>query len=321
MNFVNKGKEINIQIAHNPKDILVLVLMGGREEEREVSLMSGRLILDALTNKGYKTRALELSRDLRELMDIKKINPDIVFNALYGKKGEDGVVQGFLEALSISCTHSGVTASAIAGDKLYSKNIFESYGIKTPKFIATKWDQIIDSHPIKRPYVIKPRDEGSSLGIYIIKEKSPPIGAFLSVWPYNNNIIVEEFIYGTEVSIFILGNDVLAPISVHPTQERFFDYQKKYTINDTEYFIPAKIPHQFIELAKSNAFKVHTILGLKGVSGFDFIYDHNREELYLLEVNTHPGLTSFSLLPKVAKYHNINYGDICACLIEESLKK
>ena len=174
---------------------------------------------------------------------------------------------------------------------------------------------------MKRPYVIKPRDEGSSLGIYLVKRESPPIGAMLSSWPYNDNIIVEEFIDGIELSVFILGNNVLTPISIHPPQDKFFDYQNKYTINDTRYFIPAKVPDNIIELAKNNAFKVHKILNLGGVSGYDFIYDYNRKELYLLEVNTHPGLTKFSLLPKVAKYHHINYEDICACLIEESLNK
>lgn len=318
---MNKGKKIKIEITHNPKDILVLILMGGREEERKISFMSGHLILDALTSKGYQIRTLELSRDMNELINIKKLNPDIIFNSLYGKKGEDGVVQGFLEALGLNCTHSGVTAAAIAGDKLYSKNIFESYGIKTPKFIATKWDKIIDSHPMKKPYVIKPRDEGSSLGIYIVKDQSPPIGTILTTWPYNHNIIVEEFIYGTELSTFILGNNCLTPISIHPAREKFFDYQRKYTINDTKYSIPAKVPNKIIELAKNNAFKIHEILNLRGVSGFDFIYDHNREELYLLEVNTHPGLTEFSLLPKVAKYHSIDYEDICTCIIEESLKQ
>jgi D-alanine-D-alanine ligase len=318
---MEKERKIKLKISHNPKEIFVVVLMGGRKEEREISLMSGRLVIDALINKGYKTEALELSCDMNELINIKKLNPDIVFNSLYGKKGEDGVVQGFLEALGLKYTHSGVTASAIAGDKLYSKNIFESHGIKTPKFISTKWDQIVDSHPIKRPYVVKPRDEGSSLGIHLIKEGSPPIGSFLSIWPYNHNIIVEEFISGTELSTYVLGDNVLTPISIHPPEEKLFDYQNKYTINNTKYSIPPKVSDKIVELAKNTAFKVHRILGLGGVSGYDFIYDHKSNELYLLEVNTHPGLTEFSLLPKVAKYHYINYEDICACLIEESLKK
>lgn len=318
---MNKRNKISIKITHNPEDTLVLVLMGGREEEREISLMSGRLILNALKNKGYRTESIELSNDMNELMKVKNLNPDIVFNSLYGKKGEDGVVQGFLEALGLKYTHSGVTASALAGDKLYSKNIFESYGIKTPKFINIKWEQVASSHPMKRPYVIKPRDEGSSLGIYLVKEGSPPIGTILSSWSYNDNIIVEEFIEGTELSVLILANNVLTPISVHPPKESFFDYEKKYSINDTKYIIPAKVPENIIELAKSNALKVHKIMDLGGVSGYDFIYDHSKEELHLLEVNTHPGLTKFSLLPKVAKHHDIDYEDICVCLIEESLKK
>lgn len=314
-------KEINIKITHTPEDILVLVLMGGRKEERDISLMSGHLVLNTLRRKGYKTVAVELSADMNELSEIKKFNPDVVFNSLYGKKGEDGVVQGFLESLEINYTHSGVTASAIAGDKLYSKNIFESYGIKTPKFIASKWNQIMDSHPMERPYIVKPRDEGSSLGVYLIKENSPPIGALLPTWPYSNDIIVEEFIQGTELSAYVLGDTVLTPISVHLPDDNFFDYKTKYTENDTTYCIPAKVPDKIIELAKNNALIIHKILKISGISGYDFIYDNNKDELYLLEVNTHPGLTAYSMLPKVAKYHNISYEDICSCLIEESLNK
>jgi D-alanine-D-alanine ligase len=287
------------------------VLMGGISSEREVSLKSGQAIYKALSNLHYNVVALDVAQDPSEL--LKRHEIEFVFIALHGGHGENGAIQGLLDVMGIPYTGSGVLASAIAMDKEASKKIFAYHGLPTPPFkILYKQNASLEhlssliEFPL--PWVVKPATEGSSIGVSIVKNETQLVEAIQQAFDYCPTIVVEKFIQGQEVQIGILGETVLGGVEVRPKEE-FYNYKAKYTVGLTEYIIPPEIDGQAYENAQLFALQAHQALGCKGVSRVDLIVD-SLNQPYILEVNTLPGMTETSLIPKIAAYKGLSFGQI-----------
>ena len=292
----------------------VAVLLGGLSSEREVSLRSGAAASKALKKLGYKVSEIDVGRDLAE--KLKKIKPDLVFNALHGTYGEDGCVQGLLELLQIPYTHSGVLASAMAMDKPTAKVIFESVGIRcAPGKIMTK-KEIISKNPFKPNYVIKPPADGSSVGVIVINKDNKLNPKDLK----NDTYLVEKFIAGTELSVAVMDGKALGAIEIRP-KKGFYDYKNKYTSGMTEYILPAEVSKSIVKQAMDMSEKAHRVLGCRGISRSDIRYNNTKGgdgKLYMLELNTHPGMTELSLVPKIANYVGISFEDIIDNLVKSA---
>lgn len=309
---------IQYHITHQAKDVHVLVLKGGWSVERSVSLVSGANVEQALRGRGYNVSSYDLSKDLPLFCNIlKQTNPTVVFNALHGEGGEDGQIQGVLDMLGYAYTHSGQFASAVGMNKAVTKVLGEKEGISVPKSFLATWDQVKEKHPFKGSYVIKPNHEGSSYGVYIVKEGSDPIGAQVKEWPYGA-LMVEEYIEGLEVTCGVMAGQALPIIEIsYPTS--FLDFAAKYEEGIAQHIIPARIPQEIYNQAQEWALKAHNMLGCKGISRTDYRYDVKKNKLYFLEINTHPGFTPISLVPDAARHIGISFDDICAWLIEDAL--
>ncbi len=276
------------------------VLLGGESSEREVSLKSGMAVYNALRARKYNVVAIDAARDLCGL--LKKERVDIAFVVLHGGHGENGAVQGLLEAMNIPYTGSGVLASALAMDKEASKKIFLYHGIPVPAFnIIRSYDAGMKNSPVRfrLPWVVKPAAEGSSVGVEIVKDKRSFSKALKKSLSYGGRAIVEQYIKGKEVQIGILNDKVLGGVEVKPSLE-FYNYEAKYTAGLTEYILPPRLPKKTYDKAKEAAFLAHRALGCSGATRVDLIID-DRGNPFVLEVNTIPGMTETSLLPKIAK--------------------
>lgn len=288
----------------------VVVLMGGWSAEREVSLTSGRGIAAALTRLGHDVHTVDMGRDLAAR--LAEIKPDVVFNALHGTPGEDGTVQGLLDLLGVKYTHSGLTASVIAIDKELTKKLLVPAGIRMPEGRIIDAKSVHDADPLPRPYVLKPVNEGSSVGVAIVTDDSnygQPIAKDApGPWQEFDKLLAEPFIPGHELTVAVLDDEPLAVTELQPTRG-FYDYDAKYTDGLTVHQCPAKVPAEVADAAMAMALKAHRVLGCKGVSRSDFRWDDTRgvEGLYLLEVNTQPGMTPLSLVPEQAKFRGIDY--------------
>lgn len=298
----------------------IAVLMGGLSAEREVSLVSGKAVSDALSKMGYKVTMVDVKRDIAKR--LQKLNPDIAFNALHGTYGEDGCIQGVLEFLQIPYTHSGVLSSAIAMNKPFAKYVFESAGIRcaTGKvFTGLALKKLKNKHPIALPYVVKPTNNGSSVGVQIfLKGANKSVDAALL--EDGQEYLVETFIPGKELSIAVLAGKALAVIEIRP-KAGFYDYKNKYTSGKTEYILPAEIPLAIKKAAMKMAEDAHNVLGCRGVTRSDIRYDDSKKGaagLYLLEVNTHPGMTPLSLTPKMAAYAGIDFSNLLEKLLKDA---
>jgi D-alanine-D-alanine ligase len=299
----------------------IAVLMGGWGSEREVSLSSGEAVYNALIELGYEAIKIDFDRDV--VAKLQKIKPDVVFNALHGRFGEDGRIQGLLDILNIPYTHSGLLASAICMDKILTKRICASYDIRSPEYdILVKNDdennkKIITK--IGKPFVIKPISEGSSVGVEIILENFK-FNISDYNWQYGDKIIIEKYIAGQELHVGIMDNKALGIVEVRP-KKLFYDYECKYTAGMTDYIVPAEISGQKYQEAMDIALKCHKNLQLRGISRVDFILnnkDGGDNQIYLLEVNTHPGFTPNSLVPKIAKYRGIEFKEIIEYLVKSA---
>lgn len=293
----------------------VALLSGGMSAEREVSLSSGKGVEKALRSLGYKVTHIDVSPNVaQELINAK---PDVVFNALHGTYGEDGCIQGMLEIMGIPYTHSGVMASSIAMNKQQAKYIFEDAGILSPKGQVLTREQILNGEiPFKKPYVIKPVAEGSSVGVHIVKkgDKAPDKK---SLEKYKE-FLVEEYIPGKELSVAVLDDKPLGVIEIRPKDE-FYDYKHKYTVGQSEHIMPAEVSKKIYKQAMETAFKAHKAIGCRGLSRCDFRYDYEGDgKLYLLEINTHPGLTPLSLAPEMAAYAGISFEQLVKYLVENA---
>jgi D-alanine-D-alanine ligase len=306
------------------RDLHVVVLMGGWSSEREVSLMSGKGVAEALRERGW-ARVSEVDMDRNVARVLEELRPDIVFNALHGHPGEDGTVQGMLDLMGIPYTHSGLTTSAIAIDKELTKLLLVPAGVRMPKGTMVRSESLHDADPIARPYVLKPVNEGSSVGVAIVTEASNygnPIGRD-TTGPWNDfdELLAEPFIKGRELTVAVLGDEALCVTELKP-KLGFYDYDSKYTDGLTEHVCPAEVPEDIAQSMLDMALTAHRSLGCKGASRSDFRWDDEQGEagLYLLEVNTQPGMTPLSLVPEQARQRGISYGELVERLIAEALR-
>ncbi|MGH6661040.1 MAG: D-alanine--D-alanine ligase, partial [Rhodospirillales bacterium] len=273
----------------------VAVMMGGWSAEREVSLVSGAAVARSLADAGIKVTPIDVQRDMGALMTRLYPRPDAIFNALHGRYGEDGCVQGLLDILDIPYTHSGLLASALAMNKPMAKRLFASAGIPVPEHMIVSSDQIRVGDVMERPYVIKPLNEGSSVGVHIVHEgdNDPLFGE--SGWPYGDQVMVEEFIPGRELTVSVMGDRPLAVTEIKTARD-FYDYDAKYASGGSSHVVPAEIDAPIYDEAMRLALMAHQTLGCRGVTRADLRCDG--DDLYLLEINTQPGMTPTSLVPE-----------------------
>jgi len=297
----------------------VAVLMGGWSAEREVSLVSGAACANALKNAGYQITAIDVQRDMGPLLTRLYPKPDAVFNALHGRFGEDGCVQGLLDILNLPYTHSGLLASALAMDKPMAKAVFEAQGIPVaPHVIATR-DQVLAGDAMPRPYVIKPLNEGSSVGVHIVRDGDNHKPLDEGGWTYGETVMVEKFIPGREFTVAVMGRDENAkPLAVTEitTSRGFYDYDAKYVAGGSDHEIPANISSDIYQDALKLSVRAHRALGCRGVSRADLRFDG--ETLFMLEVNTQPGMTPTSLVPEQAAHLGMSFEDLVSWMVENA---
>ena len=306
------------------KDSHVVVLMGGWSSEREVSLTSGGGVAAALRERGW-TNVTELDMDRNVAARLAELKPDVVFNALHGTPGEDGTVQGMMDLMGLKYTHSGVETSVIAIDKELTKMVLVPHGIRMPAGKVVESESLFTADPIARPYVVKPVNEGSSVGVAIVTSEGNygnPIGRDVEgPWLHFRELLAEPFIKGRELTVSVLNGEALAVTELKPTAG-FYDYDAKYTDGLTVHVCPAEIPDDIAKVMTDMAAQAHRLLGCKGASRSDFRWDDEQGEagIYLLEVNTQPGMTPLSLVPEQGKLKGIAYGELVERLIAEALR-
>ncbi len=297
----------------------VTVLMGGISAERDVSLDSGKACAKALAEIGFEVTSLDAKDDFIE--KLIKNKPDKVFNALHGRFGEDGSIQGLLEHLKIPYTHSGILSSAIAMDKLTSKKIFKDAKISSPEYQVIKTLEDFQSSKIGYPCVVKPNNEGSSVGVYIFNEpKKSDEETIVSLLKKYTFLILEKYIPGREIQVAVMGSKALGGIEIVPTRS-FYDYEAKYSANaKTKHIIPVKINEADYKKILDMALQAHNILGCRGVTRSDFRYNESDKlnKIYILEVNTQPGMTSLSLVPEIANYYGISFNELVKWIINDA---
>jgi D-alanine-D-alanine ligase len=302
------------------QNIEVLVLMGGWSSEREVSLVSGEGIANALKNLGYRVRTYDLKRDLQELLNHLSPRPNLIFNALHGPWGEDGRIQSVLDILNIPYTHSNAVSSTIAMHKDLTSQLCASVGIRVPKSSTHTWDEVKNTHMRKPPYVIKPVDEGSSVGVYIIQEGDLPLGSKIKTWPFEGKLLVEEYIPGRELTCPVLGDKVLPVIEICPHQG-FYDYKHKYTEGQATHLVPAPIASHVYDQVQEWAYLAHRTLNCQSVTRSDFRYNEETDKLYFLEINTQPGFTPLSLTPESASSVGMTYEQLVDWIVQDALTR
>ncbi len=303
------------------KDIHVAVLMGGLSPEREVSLSSGRMCADALEGQVGRITRVDAGRDLAQV--LAELKPDVAFNALHGVWGEDGCVQGILETLQIPYTHSGVMASALAMDKDKSKAVLKAAGIRVPGGGLFDRHEVAARHVIAPPYVVKPNAEGSSVGVYLVREGAnrPVAEVGEPGWTYGEMVMVEPFIPGRELAVTVIGEKsgprALTVTDITPTKG-FYDYEAKYAPGGSRHVLPADLPPHVFEASLRESERAHTALGCRGVTRSDFRFDDLNDDLVLLEVNTQPGMTPTSLAPEQAAFTGMAYVDLVRWMVEDA---
>ena len=298
----------------------IAVLMGGWSAEREVSLRSGRACADALTRQGYQVTPVDVGRDVAAVLtDLK---PDAALNVLHGRPGEDGTLQGMLEILGIPYSHSGVMASAVAMQKDYAKVLLRAGGVPVPEGLVAMRLDIAKEHLLERPYVIKPIAEGSSVGVFIVTEEheTPPQELYREDWTFGEQLLVERYIPGKELTCAVMGDQALDVIEIVPTV-KFYDYDAKYAPGGSKHLLPAPVLPIVYQEARRLALAAHRALGCRGVSRADFRYDDRIEGtggLVCLEVNTQPGMTETSLVPELAGYAGITFEELVRWMVEDA---
>ncbi|WP_336959256.1 D-alanine--D-alanine ligase [Sphingobium aquiterrae] len=300
----------------------VAVLMGGWSAERPVSLMSGEGIAKALESRGHRVTRIDMDRDVA--LRISEAKPDIVFNALHGVPGEDGTVQGMLDLMGVKYTHSGLATSVIAIDKQLTKQTLVPHGIPMPGGQVVQSASLFAGDPLPRPYVLKPVNEGSSVGVAIVTAEGnygSPIGRDVEgPWQHFDELLAEPYIRGRELTTAVLGDEALLVTELRP-KSGFYDFDAKYTDGMTDHICPADIPDDVTERCKALALQAHRVLGCRGASRADFRWDDTQgiEGLFLLEVNTQPGMTPLSLVPEQAAKLGIDYAELVERIVEEAL--
>jgi len=303
----------------------IAVLMGGRSAEREVSLSSGRGVIKALKGEGFDPVMIDPGDNPgQQLFEAK---PDAVFNALHGRFGEDGTVQGLLELMRLPYTHSGVLASALAMHKERTKDIYRAAGLPVVRSFVVDRMKAAAEHLMEPPYVVKPVNEGSSVGVFIIRkgDNRPPAALGREDWTLSNEMMVEEFVPGRELTVSVMGANSsgdVRPLCVTEitTEFEFYDYEAKYAPGGSKHVLPADLPAKLADEAMDLAVRAHQVLGCRGVTRTDFRYDDTgaRPRLILIETNTQPGMTPTSLVPEQAAYLGISYAKLCRWMVEDA---
>jgi len=302
--------------------IHVAVLMGGWSSEREVSLRSGAACADALEGLGYRVTRLDVGRDVGER--LAEIEPDVCFNALHGRYGEDGCIQGLLEMLDIPYTHSSVLASALAMHKERAKAVLAAAGVPVAESLVLSRTEVAKAHAMKPPYVIKPPTEGSSVGVFIVREdqRHPPQELTSAEWTLGEEVMVERYIAGRELTCAVMGEEALGVIEIRPAEGLgFYDYDAKYVPGGSIHVLPAPLKPNVYQLVQKLSLAAHRALGCRGVSRSDFRYDDRPEgtgELICLEVNTQPGMTGTSLVPELAAHSGRTFGELVKWIVEDA---
>jgi D-alanine-D-alanine ligase len=298
----------------------VAVLMGGWSAEREISLRSGKACAEAAARLGYRVTRIDVGRDIATVLGTVK--PDVALNVLHGRPGEDGTLQGILEILAIPYTHSGVMASAVAMQKDVAKTLFRAADVPVPEGMVASRFEIAKSHVLPPPYVIKPIAEGSSVGVFIVNadHAHPPQELTRADWSYGEQLIVEKYIPGKELTCAVMGEKAFGVIEILPTV-RFYDYEAKYAPGGSKHLLPAPISPFVYQQVRRLALAAHRALGCRGVSRADFRYDDRVERtggLVCLEVNTQPGMTETSLVPELAAHEGIAFDELVRWMIEDA---
>jgi D-alanine-D-alanine ligase len=297
--------------------------MGGWSAEREVSLMSGAGVAEALESLGHTVTRIDMGHDVAARLAAAK--PDVVFNALHGTPGEDGSVQGMLDLMGLTYTHSGLATSVIAIDKQLTKLLLVPGGIPMPGGRIVKSETLYDADPLPRPYVLKPVNEGSSVGVAIVTAEgntgNPIARTTPGPWTEFDELLAEPYIRGRELTTAVLGETALGVTELKPLSG-WYDYESKYTDGKTEHIFPAAIPDEITAACKQIALDAHRLLGCKGASRSDFRWDDEAgvEGLFLLEVNTQPGMTPLSLVPEQARHCGISYPQLVQAIVDEAMK-
>ncbi len=298
----------------------VAVLMGGWSSEREVSLRSGMACADALERKGYRVTRIDVQRDVATVLD--QLRPDAVLNMLHGRPGEDGTIQGVLETLGIPYSHSGVLSSSLAMQKDLAKTVMATAGVPVAEGLTLSRAEVAKAHPMARPYVIKPVADGSSVGVFIVTEEHthPPQELFRADWTHGDQLLVEKYIAGKELTCAVIKGEASGVIEIVPTV-KFYDYEAKYSPGASKHILPAPVLPFVYQEARRLTLAAHNALGCRGVSRADFRYDDRIEGtggLICLEVNTQPGMTETSLVPELAAHAGITFDELVQWMVEDA---
>jgi len=298
----------------------VAVLMGGWSAEREISLRSGKACADAAERAGYRVSRLDVTRDVAAA--LRDLKPDAALNLLHGRPGEDGTLQGLLEILGIPYSHSGVLASALAMQKDIAKTVLKAAGVPVPGGMVATRREAAARHLLPRPYVIKPVAEGSSVGVFIVREdhKHPPQELTRVDWSFGECVLVEPYIPGKELTCAVMGDKALGVIEI-VAATKFYDYEAKYAPGGSKHLLPAPIPPDVYEEVRRLSLAAHRALGCRGISRADFRYDDSAKAaagLSCLEVNTQPGMTEVSLVPELAAHAGIGFDELVRWMIEDA---
>jgi D-alanine-D-alanine ligase len=311
------GEEVSLPKLH------VAVLMGGWSNERSVSLMSGEGVAALFQRRGHKVTRIDMDRDVAQR--LAEAGPDVVFNALHGSPGEDGTVQGMMDLMGLIYTHSGLATSVIAIDKELTKQVLVPHGVPMPGGRIVETAEIYERDPLERPYVLKPVNEGSSVGVAIVTAEgnygNPISPDAKGPWQEFERLLAEPYIRGRELTAAVLGNRALMVTELKP-KSGFYDFDAKYTEGMTEHVCPAEIPDEITRACLDLALRCHRLLGCKGCSRTDFRWDDSQglEGLFVLETNTQPGMTPLSLVPEQAKHLGISYGELVETIIADALE-
>jgi len=293
----------------------VMLIYGGISSEREISIISSKGINDSLIRNNYEVIRIDADEDLES--QIKKHNPDVIFNALHGTWGEDGKVQKIIELTNVPYTNSGIRASELAMDKHKSSEVFTKINLNYPNTFLSSLKSIKDEDLMDYPYVLKPRNEGSSVGVSIIKNENDK-KKYVDQNKERDEILIQEFIEGKEIQVAVYGDNKTGSIEIDPKNE-FYDYESKYFDNgQTKHIIPPRITVQQMDFVEKLALEAHNALGCKGISRTDFILEKNSETFYILEVNTQPGMTPTSLVPEIAKSKGTDFDELINWILNDA---
>ena len=299
----------------------VAVLMGGWSAEREVSLNTGRACVEALGQRGFQVTPIDVDKDITRV--LQAVKPDVAFNALHGRWGEDGTVQGLLELLEIPYTHSGILASSLAMHKEKAKTVMKAAGVSVPEGVVTDRREAASRHVLPPPYVVKPVNEGSSVGVIIVRadRSHPPQELGREDYAFGDEVLVERFVAGRELTCAVMGDKALGVIDIRAATGDFYDYDAKYAEGGSVHILPADLKPNIYQRVQELALTAHQALGCRGVSRADLRYDDTpggTGALVVLEVNTQPGMTATSLVPEIAAHAGYSFGELVQWMVEDA---